>query len=117
VTEPCVVTALVFSGRPDPDWPLGARQVDGLRGACLGLPRRGVAAPRPPALGYRGVALRCASGEEWCAFGGVVSYRNARGAIEHRPDDQRSFEKMLLATAPKGAVPPGIPAIDDLRRR
>ena len=117
MTDRCVATALVFSGRPDPEWPLGAGQVDGLRRTWLGLARRAVAAPSPPALGYRGMALQCASGEEWRAFGGVVSYRDAKGAVELRPDDQQRFEKMLLKTAPKDAVPAGIAAIDDLRRR
>ncbi len=117
MTDRCVATALVFSGRPDPEWPLAAGQVDGLRRAWLGLARRAVAAPSPPALGYRGMALQCASGEEWRAFGGVVSYRDAKGAVELRPDDRQRFEKMLLKTAPKDAVPAGIAAIDELRRR
>ena len=117
MTPRCVATALIFSGRPDPEWPLAASEVDRLRRAWRELDRRAAAAPRPPALGYRGMVLHCTSGEEWRAFGGVASHRDARGAVELRPDDQRRFEKMLLETAPRGAVPAGIAAIDDLRRR
>lgn len=60
--------------------------------------------------------MRCASGAEWRAYRGVVTH-TAAGRIEWRHDEDRRFEKALLATAPGGAVPPGIAEIDDLLER
>lgn len=57
--------------------------------------------------------MRCAAGDEWRAYRGVVTH-TADGTVEWRHDEGRRFEKALLATAPKGAVPSGIPEIDDL---
>ena len=74
-------------------------------------------APAAPALGYCSVIVRCASGEEWLVFGGVATYRDAPGSTDHRRDDARRLEKMLLATALSGAVPFGIPGIEDLGAR
>lgn len=110
----CVATVSIYSGRPDPEWSLGAKLVDQLRRVWLHLEPR-ASAPQPPALGYRGMTLRCPSGEEWVAFRGVVTHRDAAGRIEHRNDAQRRFERMLLAGAPKDVVPSGIPSLDELR--
>jgi hypothetical protein len=57
--------------------------------------------------------MRCASGDEWRAYRGIVT-RTSHGRVESRNDEGRRFEKALLATAPKGAVPPGIQEIDEL---
>lgn len=112
----CVASVAVYSGRADPEWPLGTKLVDQLRAVWLHLGPRASAAQPPPALGYRGMMLRCPSGEEWMAFGGVVTRRDAAGGIEHRSDAQRRFERMLLASAPKDVVPSGIPGLDELQK-
>lgn len=60
--------------------------------------------------------MRCASGAEWRAYSGIATHTDATGTVEHRNDYSRRFEKALLATAPKGTVPPGIPEIDGRTR-
>ena len=112
--ERCVATASLYSGRPDPEWPLHAQQIAELRRVWLQLAPCAARARVAPTLGYRGVAVRCASGEEWHVFGGVVTHHDAPGSADHRRDDERRFEKMLLATAPRGAVPSGITGMEDL---
>jgi hypothetical protein len=60
--------------------------------------------------------MRCAAGGEWRAYRGLLSH-TADGRVEWRTDEGRRFEKALLATAPEGAVPSGIPEIDELLAR
>jgi hypothetical protein len=48
--------------------------------------------------------MRCSADEEWTAFGGVVTLRTDEGS-QSRMDGERSFEKRLLASAPKGMLP------------
>jgi hypothetical protein len=113
----CVAKVSVYSGRPDPQWRLRVKLVDQLRRVWLHLGPRASDPPGAPALGYRGITLRCSSGEEWVAFGGAVTHRDADGRVEHRNDPQRRFERRLLAGAPKDVVPSGIPGLDELRDR
>ena len=60
--------------------------------------------PSPPALGYRGCLLRCGPNLEWLAYQGGVM-RKAGIKREYRRDTDRGFEKMLLSSAPQGALP------------
>jgi hypothetical protein len=105
VAAGCVGTAEIYSGRPDPEWPLSNRQVAMLRRVWDELPPTESTPPRAPGLGYRGSAVRCASGEEWVADGGLVTLKQAGVIRERRDDARRRFEKALLHTAPKGVVP------------
>ena len=107
----CIVTVSVYSGRPDAEWPLSASQAERLRGAWSQLRAEETKGPSPPVLGYRGTAMRCASGHEWVAYRGSVTHTTG-GGIERRHDEDRRFERALLATAPKGAVPRGVAEID-----
>ena len=101
----CTGTALIFSGRPDPEWPVSADARKRLQAIWLRL-EPAAAAPAAPPLGYRGCALRCPSGAEWFACGGVVSYTFATREVERRRDPERRFERQLLSTAPEGTLPP-----------
>lgn len=112
----CVATVSVYSGRPDPEWPLSVRQVEGLRRAWSQLKAERSRGTPPPALGYRGTAMGCAAGDQWRAYRGIVTH-TAGGKVESRKDEGRRFEKALLATAPKGAIPSGIAEIDELLNR
>lgn len=101
--------AMIFSGRPDPEWPLPADAVETLLALWQELKPRGrVPAPRA-VLGYRGCWIRDPHGVCWRAFDGVV-VREAprRGASETRRDEKRAFERAVLATAPAGTLPPGV---------
>jgi len=106
--------ALVFSGRPDPAWTLDADAVDGVRAALDALPppepvpaARGVSRR----LGYRGSFVAAPDGRRWTAFAGFVHEDPApRGGARRvvRRDDGRVLERAILATAPPGALPPGV---------
>ena len=104
MSQDCTGTALVFSGRPDPEWPVDRDQAARLRALWLTMTAAASVPPSAPALGYRGCALRCATGEEWLAYGGSVSLTSASGS-DRRGDPERQFERLLLATAPRGMLP------------
>jgi hypothetical protein len=57
--------------------------------------------------------MRCLHGGEWRAYRGCVTH-TAGGRVESQSDEDHRFEKALLATAPSGVVPSGIPEIDEL---
>lgn len=95
--------ARVFSGREDPTWPVPADAAD----AIVALWEKSAPArrgPEPPPLGYRGCWLRAPDGRRWQAGGGVV-----RADGEARADAGGAVERAILATAPAGALPPGLP--------
>lgn len=94
----------VFSGRPDPAWPLGADEARTLLAVWDSLePYGGGAAPHAPPLGYRGSFLR-GGGREWTAYRGAVTLTEG-GAAETRRDPGRRFERLIISAAPQGAVP------------
>jgi hypothetical protein len=92
-----------FSGRPDPVWIVDDRTARRIVDVLPSLVRTAEPSPAPPSLGYRGSFLRNPEGHEWRAFGGIVETEH-NGARDARRDDQRAFEKAVLATAPKGRV-------------
>ena len=102
----CTGTALVFSGRPDPEWRVTVEARARLHSIWSALAPGASAPPAAPALGYRGCALRCPPGDEWLAYGGVVSHTAASGTVDRRTDPERAFERLLLSTAPAGMLPP-----------
>jgi hypothetical protein len=98
-------SASLFSGRPDPTWPveeMRVRELEALWGSFAPWTGR---LPEPPPLGYRHCSLRCPDGREWTAYAGAVTLR-ANGRSESRTDPKRQFERMLLASAPPGTLPP-----------
>lgn len=104
---PWTAGARVYSGRADPTWPLDRAQARALLALWDALPASAHAAPRTSRLGYRGCWLRAPDGSSWVAHDGLVAERSAaRGAV--RDDPGRTFERALLATAPPGALPPGL---------
>jgi hypothetical protein len=98
--------ALLFSGRPDPVWPVGPDRAHQLEAIWNSLPasKAPTLVPPPPPLGYRGCFLRHSDGTEWSAFAGVVTCRSGTSA-ESRPDPGREFERVVLAAAPAGILP------------
>src|SRR2546425_6910053 len=95
----CTATALVYSGRPDPVWPVPASVVKKLETIWKSLEPCAKPPAEPSRLGYRGCRLKCGR-REWFAYGGVVSSES-----ESRCDPLRQFEAMLLASAPPGLLP------------
>jgi hypothetical protein len=89
----------IFSGRPDPAWPLDVFQLAELRQRLEAL--RDSAEhrlPPEPGLGYRGLHVAIATG----AHGEIVAVRQGRVAHQGRilVDRARKLERWLLDTAP-----------------
>jgi hypothetical protein len=97
--------AQIFSGRPNPQWRLEAREAESLVEKWRSLPPFKGDLPKPPILGYQGCSLQDVPGNrEWYAFGGVVSQETMQG-VDRRLDDRGLFERRLLASAPEGLLP------------
>jgi hypothetical protein len=98
------VGALVFSGRPDPTWPLSDAAGEGLLARWEAMGHWDGPVPQPPVLGYRGAWLRDPTGRSWLAFGGAVTL-SEEGTSVTRRDEGRNLERELLASAPPGTLP------------
>jgi hypothetical protein len=102
--------AFLFSGRPDPSWPVPEALVEKLVGLWQSLPLASGTKhePKPPAgLGYRGALLRDPHDRRWLARSGLVRLETASGS-QTRSDPEREFEKKLLSSAPAGVLPEGL---------
>jgi hypothetical protein len=99
--------AFLYSGRPDPTWPVPTDVVCRLREIWESLPPGTAGLPPAPPLGYRGVFLKDTAGREWAAYGGVVRLQTSEDS-QVRRDEARSFERTVLASAPAGALPPSL---------
>jgi hypothetical protein len=98
--EHCTATALVYSGRQDPTWPVRASVARRLEEIWDALPEFSGPSPEAPPLGYRGARLVCGD-REWAVGGGVVTLGRQR-----RRDPAQLFERTLLDSAPSGTLPP-----------
>jgi len=106
--------ASMFSGRPDPTWPVSDEDARRLKGLWDSLKPYDGTTPRAPVLGYRGSFLK-GSVREWVAYGGVVTLKTTEGS-ESRRDENRRFEALLLSLAPQGAIPSEV-LDEELRHR
>ena len=102
---------LLFSGRPDPEWPVADDHVTRLGDIWATLTPIAPRSAPAPKLGYRGVELHVDDGVSYLAVAGHVTKSRA-GASETRGDAGRVFERALIASAPPGTVPPGAPGLD-----
>jgi hypothetical protein len=96
--------ARLYSGRVDPSWSVPAGQARALLATLQTLPASDRTQPRRRGLGYRGCWLRAPDGSSWIAADGLVAERSG-AASAVRCDDQRAFERAVLATAPAGLLP------------
>jgi hypothetical protein len=99
--------ALIFSGRPQPNWPLAEGDARALIALWDALPISGHKMPDVPALGYRGCAIVDGKGGEWRAYGGVAVSTSGTANMA-RADGERKFERAILATAPPDVISPGL---------
>lgn len=97
---------LLYSGRPDPSWYVAAATAAALVARFERLPAWGGPVPDVARLGYRGAWLRAPDGRRWIAFEGVA-WPGPPG--QARRDEGRALERAILATAPPGAIPQGVP--------
>ena len=95
-----IAGALVFSGRPDPTWPIPPELAEELVAIWESLPPTDTTVS-VPVLGYRGCSLRDPEGRMWIAYHELVTLSS-----ERRRDDERRFERTVLSSAPTGVLPP-----------
>ena len=88
--------ALLYSGRPDPEWELtddlGAR----LDELWMRLPALEADPPEPPPLGYRGYVVERPDGARYEGVPGAIM----RGD-ERRADRDGEFERLVLESQPR----------------
>lgn len=102
----------IFSGRPDPSWPLDAAQIAELQHRLKALPATEERTlPPEPGLGYRGLHVSLEIG----THGEIVVVRQHRVAFERRilVDRRRALERWLLDTAPIMLEPALLRSIKD----
>lgn len=102
--QTCIGGALVFSGRPNPTWQVEqavVQELEEIWGLLEPFPDTRSSAPL---LGYQGCFLRGGPDLEWIAYRDVVTLK-AGGDCDSRRDEDRKFEKLLLASAPEGILP------------
>ena len=101
-----IAGASVYSGRPDPTWPIGDDLGARLDGLWASLPPSTAPEPKPSPLGYRGCLAVSPDGRRWTAYHESVTLLDAAGRLERRWDASREFEAAVLASAPAGVLPP-----------
>jgi hypothetical protein len=105
-----LATALVFSGRRDPQWEISDDQAEAFLRGWSSLVAHTGSPTAPSALGYRGCRLQAPDGRSWLAQAGWVTLSAGLGGavLETRLDPARGLERLLLSTAPAGLLPPGL---------
>jgi hypothetical protein len=89
----------VYSGRPNPTWPLQSAELDRLRAIWNELRKLPTTqTPQVPGLGYRGCFVLDGD-ERWNAFREVVTLQRAHDR-ESRLDERHECERLILASAP-----------------
>ncbi|MBL9031924.1 MAG: hypothetical protein JNM80_09480 [Phycisphaerae bacterium] len=101
------VVALVFSGREDPCWDAPRELIDAVLAGWDRAAPASAAAPPPP-LGYRGCVLRAPDGRAYTAFASTITLTLPGARAQTRGDPDRTIERLLLGSAPPGAIPPGV---------
>jgi hypothetical protein len=110
--------AFLYSGRPDPRWSVPASTVAGVMAVWDDLPQLAAWREPPSRLGYRGCWLEAPDGRRWIAGDRAVAFYAAldvAGSRGHgskptdvRRDDERAFERALLASAPAETPVPSV---------
>lgn len=94
----------IYSGRPNPVWDVPVETGIALENIWeLLAPYTGVS-HKHTRLGYSGCKMLVENGIEFLAFNGIVT-RYQSGKVELRADQNRTFEKTILNTAPPGIIP------------
>ena len=99
-----IAGVFIFSGRPDPTWPVNNKLIKQLEKIWNSLEPLTDKYPSPSTLGYRGCFVRNNVDREWFAYDKIVIFKR-NGSSEPRLDKQSAFEKLVLSSAPPGLLP------------
>ena len=94
-----VVTAFLFSGRPNPQWELTAKQSAVWMNLWQQAATSSKDVERPSILGYTGCRLQYNEHSHWLIYNGCVSFYN-KDSVVSKDDKYKEMEKFLLQTAP-----------------
>jgi hypothetical protein len=98
-----IARAIIFSGRPDPSWPVTNTLLKQLENIWNSLEVT-EKIPSSPTLGYRGCLLKDNINREWFVYKDFIRL-SINGVSETRLDRHTKFEKLLLSSAPVGLLP------------
>ena len=98
-------SALLYSGRPDPEWEIEDVPAVNLVKYWASLPKLNYSFETSSALGYKGCCLISDNNLKWYAYKEVVCLYVNDEALESRKDSNRIFEISLISTAPAGVIP------------
>ena len=94
----------IFSGRPDPVWPLARADAARLVATWESLAPLDGGPPEAPPLGYRGCFADAGDGvRRWEAYAGAVTCGG-----QTRADPSREVERLIIASGPAGLLPANI---------
>jgi hypothetical protein len=93
-------TAMLFSGRKDPEWELTASQQKAWMVLWKQAPSSNTKVETVSRLGYTGCRLQQDEHSHWQLYNGCVSFYEA-GEFVSKKDDDKKMELFLLNTAPE----------------
>lgn len=93
-------TALLFSGRQNPEWELTAAQQESWIKLWEEAALSNAAVQQPSILGYTGCTLQYEEHSHWQLYNGCVSFYE-KDTIVSKKDEERKMELFLLNTAPE----------------
>ena len=93
-------TALLFSGRQNPEWELTAAQQKNWMVLWQQASLSDTEVKQPSILGYTGCRLQYVERSHWQLYNGCVSFYE-EGTKNYKKDHDRQMELFLLNTAPE----------------
>jgi hypothetical protein len=93
-------TALLYAGKPDPEWMLSGEQQEAWMKLWKQAPLLNRKLIIPSVLGYKGCRLQHNEHSHWQLYNGCVSYAD-KEVILNKKDQDRQMEFFLLSTAPE----------------
>ncbi|MFZ1305541.1 MAG: hypothetical protein WAR80_06830 [Ferruginibacter sp.] len=93
-------TALLFSGRQNPDWELTVEQQQSWMKLWEQAAVSNIAVEQPSILGYTGCRLQHDEHSHWQLYNGCVSFYE-KEKVFSKKNEGRQMELFLLGTAPE----------------
>jgi len=94
-----IVTAYLFSGRPNPEWKLTKKQGADWMKLWQQAEIHHKKVERLSLLGYTGCRLQCNEHSHWLIYNGCVSFYD-KDSVVSKGDKNKEMETLLLQAAP-----------------